>query len=532
MCDEAATFMLFCRFMIHRVISLLLLFFTAFCSAKAQGRVTDEIIYHVFQHSFYDSNGDNNGDFNGLRQKLDYLQQLGVTSIMLTPIWQSAFYHNYFSSNFEKIDPSYGTMADYIALVKEIHRRGMKIYLDMEPQYVTEDHLWWKDSFGNPQSPYSNYILYTDKEQLHPETIVLNYTELKGYNGVVKKLTTVNLNNEAVKRYNYKLFKFWLDPDGNFDDAADGFRLDHVMDDLDGKGKLTNLLANFWKPLVDTLKAYNSKVKIIAEPGDWKSYGTEFYSRAGVDDVLAIKLAIALRTFDKDRIVRVADSTFTLVPEGKQPLVFIENHDIPRFATAVNRDIRKEKVGAALNLLIGGTPAIYYGQEIGMLGKSGHYGLTDANEVPDREAFNWYKSNAGKGMAFWYKNSGPWWDHRYNQPNDGISVEEQANDKHSLWSFYHQLINLRKNYPILITGSYLNLQNINDNVFSFLRSAGPQQMLVVINLSGSKQQVKLTCNPRDKNIRRVFGTADIKKEHNNTLGVILPGYGIAVYQLK
>lgn len=520
--------------MTRRFISLLLLLLSALCTIRAQEHVPDETIYHVFQRSFYDSNGDNNGDFNGLRLKLDYLQKLGVTSIMLTPIWQSAFYHNYFSSNFEKIDPTYGTMADYLALVKDIHRRGMKIYVDMEPQYITEAHLWWKDSFGNPQSPYSNYILYTDKAQLHPESIVFNYTELKGYNGVVKKLTTVNLNNEAVKRYNYKLFKFWLDPDhdGNFDDGADGFRLDHVMDDLDGKGKLTNLLANFWKPLVDTLKECNPSVKIIAEPGDWKSYGIEFYSEADIDHVLAIKLAIALRTFDKGKIIHVADSTFAAVPEGKQPLVFVENHDIPRFATAVNRDIRKEKVGAALNLLIGGTPAVYYGQEIGMLGKSGHYGLTDANEVPDREAFNWYKSEAGQGMAFWYKNSGPWWDHRYNQPNDGVSVEEQVNDENSLWGFYHKLINFRKTYWALISGSYRNLNNNNGHVFSFLRSARKQQMLVVVNLSADKQQVKLARRLATKGIRRVFGTGDAKRDVNDALDVGLPGYGIAVYLLK
>jgi glycosidase len=212
--------------------------------------------------------------------------------------------------------------------------------------------------------------------------------------------------------------------------------------------------------------------------------------------------------------------------------VFIENHDIPRFATAVNRDIRKEKVGAALNLLIGGTPAIYYGQEIGMLGKSGHYGLTDANEVPDREAFNWYKSNAGKGMAFWYKNSGPWWDHRYNQPNDGISVEEQASDKYSLWSYYHQLISLRKSHSALITGSYRNLENRNVDVFSFLRSSPQQQMLVVVNLSAVKQQVNLVCNPGGKRIRPVFGAAEAKRDHHGALDVTLPGYGIAVYQLK
>src|SRR6185437_13565820 len=121
-----------------------------------------EIIYHVFQRSFYDSNGDNIGDLNGLREKLDYLQDLGITSIQLLPLYQSVFYHNYFSDDFYKIDSTLGTMQDYLALVKDVHRRGMKIYMDMETQYVTEDHPWFKSSYNNLKSPYSDYLIWKD----------------------------------------------------------------------------------------------------------------------------------------------------------------------------------------------------------------------------------------------------------------------------------------------------------------------------------------------------------------------------------
>ncbi|MGH2643618.1 MAG: alpha-amylase family glycosyl hydrolase, partial [Chitinophagaceae bacterium] len=93
-----------------------------------------EVIYHIFLRSFYDSNGDGIGDINGVREKLDYLQKLGVTAILVTPIVQSVYYHNYFADDFRKIDSSYGTMQDWINLVKAIHKRGMKIYLDEEFQ--------------------------------------------------------------------------------------------------------------------------------------------------------------------------------------------------------------------------------------------------------------------------------------------------------------------------------------------------------------------------------------------------------------
>src|ERR1700712_3283359 len=100
--------------------------------APVKKAAQEEIIYHIFQRSFYDSNGDLHGDLNGIRLKLDYLQKLGVTAVLLTPLYESVFYHNYFSGDFKKIDPRYGTLKEYRALVKELHRRGMKFYMDME----------------------------------------------------------------------------------------------------------------------------------------------------------------------------------------------------------------------------------------------------------------------------------------------------------------------------------------------------------------------------------------------------------------
>ncbi|RZJ55128.1 MAG: alpha-amylase, partial [Flavobacterium sp.] len=97
----------------------------------------NEVMYHVFQRSFFDGDGDGDGDLKGMTQKLDYLKELGVTTILLTPLYQSDFYHNYFATDFEKIDPKYGTMKEYAELIKQIHIRKMKVYQDVEMQYVT-----------------------------------------------------------------------------------------------------------------------------------------------------------------------------------------------------------------------------------------------------------------------------------------------------------------------------------------------------------------------------------------------------------
>ncbi|HWJ27684.1 MAG TPA: alpha-amylase family glycosyl hydrolase, partial [Flavisolibacter sp.] len=253
----------------------------------------DEVIYHVVQRSFYDSNGDLQGDLKGLRQKLGYLQDLGVTSILLLPLYESLYYHNYFSSNFEKIDPEFGTMQDYLDLVKEIHRRGMKLYLDMETQYVTEDHIWFKDSYKNPHSVYNDYMVYEDSAHTKPESIIFNLTTLPGFDGTNQKVTTVNLNSDKVKEYNYQLYKYFVDPnkDGRFDDGVDGFRLDHMMDNLDFKNKWTHLFNNFWKPLFHRLKAVNPALNFVAEQAEWASFGFDYFKEADVDRVFDFRLA-------------------------------------------------------------------------------------------------------------------------------------------------------------------------------------------------------------------------------------------------
>jgi len=494
----------------------------------------EEIIYHIFQRSFYDSNGDMHGDLNGIRLKLDYLQKLGVTAILLTPLYESVFYHNYFSRNFSKIDPTYGTQRDYIKLVKELHRRGMKFYMDMETQYVTEDHPWWKDGINNPDSPFSDYILYDDKAHTTPSTIVLNLKGLLGYDSVYRKITTVNLNSPKVLEYNYRLFKFWVDPnnDGKFDDGVDGFRLDHMMDDLDNKKVLPHLFNTFWNPLLNKLRQINPKLNIVAEQANWGSLGLDYLKNGGVDRVFAFRLAFAIRSFDKKQLTAAADSTFLATPANKQQVVFIENHDTPRFSYGVKSDAGKLKIGAALNLLLGGVPAIYYGQELGMKGTSASFGGTDANEIPDREAFEWYKSDKGKGMAYWYKLKGPWKNTFNNDvPNDGISLEEEKDKPNSLWNFYRKMISIRRANPVISTGTYKTLKTGRSQVFAFMRYVGNKKLIVVVNLSDkpiddaiSMEDFKITP------IKVIYGTAK-PKVITNIITMNLPAYGVEVLSM-
>ena len=519
-------------------IGLLLLAMSKGYSQKTPATpVHNEVIYHMFQRSFYDSNGDGHGDFNGIKQKLDYLQDLGVTAIMLVPIVESPYYHNYFSSNFDKIDPRYGTRQEFISLTKELHRRGMKIYLDMETQYITEDHKWYKDSYENPKSAFSDHLIYNGPGNTKPETIIYDLTALEGYNGTVKKITTVNLHSKKVLDYNFELFKRFADPngDGDFSDGVDGFRLDHMQDDLDGKPKFANLFEVFWNPLIRRLKAVNPKLSFVAEQATWASYGYEYFKNGHVDRVFAFNLQKAIELFDKTKLIDAADSTLNLTPAANQQVVFIENHDMSRFSTAVKQDPGKLRVGAALNLLIGGIPSIYYGQELGMTGYGGFskFGNTDGNDIPQREAFEWYKSDERKGMALWYKNTGPWWDQTNLKPNDGISLEEEKPDPNSLYNFYRTLLHLRKSHTAIIAGKFRNLKNDNDHVFSFLRYTLSKKVMIVVNLSGQEQMVNVIPGGKNANIvlTSIFGDAALKMEAGTLSGKLAP-YGIVVFEVK
>ncbi len=500
--------------------------FSIALSQKGGANSKGEIIYHVCQRSFYDSNGDLQGDLNGLKQKLPYLQDLGITSILLLPLYDADCYHNYFANDFEKIDSEFGTMQDYISFVKEVHRLGLKIYMDMETQYVAEKHLWWKDAVGNPNSKFSDYILFEDSAHNIPATIVADLKGLNSYDGSFINIATVNLRSKNVLDYNIKLFSFFVDPnkDGKFDDGVDGFRLDHAMDNLDGKPALTNLFIHFWKPLLTHLKKLNPDLKNVAEQSDWKDYGFAYFEKAGAGRMFGFGLQQAILSFDKQQLMTNADTILAKCPTGKEQIIFVENHDLDRFAS-LETNIEKQKLAATLMLLIGGVPSIYYGQEIGMTGKIGNWGNTDGNDIPRRAAFEWYKSAEGNGMAIWYKNTGGWWNNTNLKSDDGISVEEQINDSSSLFNHYKKIIRLKQSNPALAFGKYAGAINDNDNVFSFYRKFENRKVLVAVNLSGEIQTAKF--QKVHSNYMILLGKSKIR---NNAIQ--LSPFEVAVFEVK
>lgn len=129
-------------------------------SAPAAAPPQSEIFYHVFVRSFRDSNGDRIGDLEGLRRSLGYIKRLGVTTILLTPVQPSPFYHNYFAADFDGVAPEYGGHRAWLALIRAAHAEGLRVYMDLEFQYVSDGHPWLKSSWHNPASPTRDWLFW------------------------------------------------------------------------------------------------------------------------------------------------------------------------------------------------------------------------------------------------------------------------------------------------------------------------------------------------------------------------------------
>ena len=470
----------------------------------------DEVIYHVMPRSFADSDGDRHGDLNGFVQKLDYLEELGVTTILFTPLYESDFYHNYFPTDYEAIDPEYGSKADYIAFVQAVHARGMKFIMDMETQYAQSGHPWFDDSLGNPESEFSDFIYYSDDQNEFPEQFLLPsrspLTPYRLWPDLERSLVYLDLNHPRVKEYMLDFFAYWVDPngDGVFDDGVDGYRIDHIMDDLDHKGLFTNMYREFWRPIFDNAREINPDLFIVGEQADWGSTGIDMIRASAADASFNFKVRFAIeqQVYVKDMpdgpgikidAARIHAAVKDVAADFAGPpytVTFIENHDTDRFVSVAAGHAGKVRIGAALNLLLPGIPSIYYGQELGVTGEKQPWDY-DADGIPMREAFPWSADVDGQGVAAFYKDSGEAWDISYYRTGavEAFALPTQRADVGSLWNYYRELIQLRKQHVALRRGNYIPLDMDDSRLMAFTRNTAEQQLLVVLNLSNDSVSI-------------------------------------------
>ncbi|WP_421846539.1 alpha-amylase family glycosyl hydrolase [Novosphingobium sp.] len=507
------------------------------CAAPAEARelrpasLPPEMVYHIFVRSFADSNGDRQGDLAGIRQRLGYLQRLGVTTIMLTPLYPSQFYHNYFADDFAGIDPEFGTKQDFAALVRAVHGRGMKIILDEEIQYVSDRHLWRTSSAGQPESPYSRFLLYRDAQNRVPVPTLLGTNAFTVWPGQQRQVFTVNLAEPKVQAWFAHYLADWADPDhdGDLSDGVDGFRIDHMMDDLDNAGVLKDLLAGFWAPIITRLHAVNPKLRFIAEQADWGD-GADFFSKGRVDLVFAFPIWSAAGKLDATGFAAAITRSNVVIPPGRSQLVFTENHDTPRFAHGAARRAEILRLGAAITMLTGWVPSLYYGQEIGMSGtqtddyaaKGDQPANADARDIPLRQAFRWVPDPMAAGNAAWYR-AFPEAYHTpdSNVPGDGASVAEQDGKPGSLLSTYGTLAVLRARWPALARGATRVVAQ-QGNLVLIERHAGASKALVLFNFSGETERANM---PLPRSAVRRYGAA----HSGGGTSLVAPPYSATVW---
>ncbi len=487
-----------------------------------------EVMYEIFTRSFFDNNGDGHGDLKGVEQKLDDLYKLGVTAIVLSPIYQSDFYHNYYPTDFEQVDSTYGNWDAYKALIKAVHLRRMKIYQDVQLNYVSGKHEWYKASYGKPKKSKESYIYYTDKENKKP-VFLDSIRQHSTYKDNKEQVVAVNLNNPDVQKYFLKELSrlIYISKDAMGEEGVDGFR----FIGMGNEDKIPqNQLKIFWKPLIKGLKKINPELEIIALQSGKENYGSDCWTVGNADRVYANPLREAIATFDKNKIITAADSTFTNVPEGKQHVVFLENPETIRFSSLKGINIDRLRVMAALNLLIGGVPSIYYGQEIGTYGEQ--YEIADNGEtIPVRQSYKWHADAGAKGTALWYLDSAPWKDIQQMGFNDGFSLEEQQKTPNSILDFYKEFIKLRRRQPAVGLGNYKGVANTNDDVITFTKSGGNQKILIAINLSGSQQVVSIADDSlRLNKLQLIMGSANYNFPKGGRT-VVLPPYWVQVWKM-
>lgn len=460
----------------------------------------DIVLYEIFPRSFYDSNGDGIGDLKGITAKLDYIAGLGVGAIWLTPIFASPSYHGYDTTDYYKINPDFGTEDDLRELVREAHKRNLRVLLDYVVAHSSNQHPFFKDAYGNLKSQYADWFRWLDPAHTKYESFASNDI-----------MPTWNHDNPQVEKYLIDVAKYWMQT------GIDGYRADYVL----------NVPHGFWKKLRTELKAIKPDFVLLAEA--WTNalaikpyYADEFDATfdfplygdiQGSHDKIGNSILLGKRSPGVIEGTLAAEQV--LYPPGAQRVEFLENHDTDRAMSQVNGNMQRAKLGAMLLLTLPGTPMIYHGGEIGM---SGVKPSPPSDDKPLREPMDWYASESGTGMATWFKPAD-----RNNKSNDGISVEEQSGKSDSLLEYYRSLIALRNANSALRTGAFEKIELDSDaNVYAYLRQDSTASFVIVLNFEDKPVSVTLDLGATSLADGRYLATNTMTKQITNLDGLTFP----------
>ncbi len=511
----------------------------------------EAVFYQIYPRSFKDSNGDGIGDIRGIIEKLDYLKQLGVDAIWFSPMYDSPNDDNgYDIRDYEKIMEEFGTMEDFNELVEGLHKRDMKIIMDLVINHSSDEHEWFRSSVSDPDSPYKDYYIWRDGDESTPpnnwDSIFSGsawnyYPERKQWalHLFSKKQMDFNWENESLRKDLYAMINRWLDK------GVDGFRLDVIsfiskVDGLpDGDGTVGALMGTkgvehyFYGPRLHKYlheMAENTFNKYDAfTVGECQGTGIEMSKLMTGDYRKELSVVFSFDHVENPGKKRFSKYKYDLRPMAKElvnwqlnygnhcwPTVFFENHDTTRMTSKVCPEgyYRNEvsKLLALMQMTMKGCPFVYQGQEIGMCNGS----FTDMSQIRDVESLNYYKENIARGekpqklreIIFsgtrdngrtpmcWTKgeNSGfttgtPWI--KLIDECDRINVEVQDKDPFSVLNFYRDVIKLRHENPALVYGNFSLVKEKWSNVLAYYRSGEDGTFYIEINLTDKLQEKPL-----------------------------------------
>ncbi|MGC8767008.1 MAG: alpha-amylase family glycosyl hydrolase [Brevinematia bacterium] len=494
----------------------------------------NSIGYEIFVKSFYDSNGDGFGDFNGVIQKLDYLKSIGVDYIWLMPIHPSKEYHGYDVIDYYSVNPQYGTMEDFENLIREAHKRGIKVLIDFVYNHTSRHHPWFIDSATNQNSKYKDWYVWTNVQPAgdwpnptgQSKQNVWNKYDFDTnayrygwyfYSAFNFNIPDLNLRNPEVVAELKKIAKFWLDK------GVDGFRIDAARFAIekgpDQQADTPETIA-FWKDFTYYLKKIKPDVYVVSEifagPSIVEKYyqnGTTFDNAFNFEFATSFALPPLVASKAKGAI-----SIFNSWFGNKQVPIFflspfLSNHDMGRFSSRIRND---SAIKMALTMLIttpGGLPFLYYGDEIG---------LPDDNKVligdgDRRSIMLWDDSKFGgftTGTKIWHA--------RYNPIETNYSVKVQELNTNSILSFFKSLSYLKKNKTkaLYSVADFKFLNTSEDGVIAYARKYENDFAVVVYNLSKKdEKQFSLDLNVLPGGITFVDGVSselsDVKSIGNS-----------------
>ncbi|AOZ94649.1 alpha-amylase [Paenibacillus crassostreae] len=458
------------------------------------------VYYEIFVRSFYDSNGDGIGDLRGVIEKLDYLNDgdpsttddLGVGGIWLMPIQPSPSYHGYDVTDYRSVNPDYGTVDDLSLLIDEAHQRGIKVIMDLVVNHTSKEHPWFMDSAEGEDSPYRDWYVWAEDQGREPNgTSAASgsnpWHEREGAHymaGFWEGMPDLNFDNPAVRSEMRGIGQYWLKL------GVDGFRLDaakHIYEDLatDKNEEIEAKNIAWWKEFRNSMNEINPEAYIVGEV--WENsvasvapYLDEAFD-SGFNFSLAESVISSVKNERDNNLAFTLERTYKLFNTKSNgefvDAIFLTNHDQNRVMSQLESNVNHAKMVVSILLTLPGNPFIYYGEEIGMLGAK-----------PDeqiREPLKWYQDGAIK------KGQTTWEESIFNHGDGSANVEMQLNDNNSLLTHYRDLISWRNEIPELLNGDIQYYDTGNVQLCSYIRRTQSDEVLVVHNLSGKVQEIKL-----------------------------------------